>query len=167
MQQTLYRVHLSIVDVIFRSQFTLPLKLTPLQRTHPITSRQIFLVRNLYTYYFKQSFIVSLKFFSIIFILFFSQFNDIFRLAKRNIRRDFQSVFTSVVDTFHICKYVQSATEQAQKHGYYHGDVLLQMANHFFFYSENQYQPQQQYSLPLHWLTFSLIAKTRQPRQVL
>ena len=77
MQQTLYRVHLSIVDVIFRSQFTLPLKLTPLQRTHPITSRQIFLVRNLYTYYFKQSFIVSLKFFSIIFILFFSQFNDI------------------------------------------------------------------------------------------
>ena len=146
-------------------QFTLPLKLTPL--TRPITSCQTFLVRNLYTYYFKQSFKVSLKFFPVIFILFFSQFNDIFRFAKRNIHRDFQSIFTSFVNTFHVCKCVQSATEQAQKHGYYHGGALLQMANHFLFYSENQYKLQQQYFLPLRWLTFSRIANTRQPRQVL
>ena len=166
MQSTFHKVHFSIVDVIFRFQFILPLKLTSLQWTHPITPRKAFLVRHLYTYYLKQHFIVSLGFSSFIY-LFFSQFNGIFTFTRKNIRRYFQSIFTSMVDTFHSCKYVQRATKQGQKHGCTHGDILLQMANYLFFYSENQDKPQQQYSLPHRWLTFSRIPNTRQPHESL
>ena len=43
--------------------------------------------------------LVSFKL-SLIFILFFSQFNGLFRYIKTKTCRDFQFVFTSMVDTF-------------------------------------------------------------------
>ena len=58
---------------------------------------------------------------------------DVFRSIKIRILRDFQPVFTFMVDAFPVCKDVQSAVGQGEKHGYNHGDVLFYMANHFFF----------------------------------
>ena len=60
-----------------------------------------------------------------------------FRSIKIRIFRDFQSVFTFMVDTFPSCKDLQSADQrsavgQGGKHGYNHEDILLYMANHFF-----------------------------------
>ena len=50
------------------------------------------------------------------------------------ILRDFQSVFSFMVDTFRSCKDLQSADHgcavgQGEKHEYNHGDILL----YFFF----------------------------------
>ena len=42
-------------------------------------------------------------------ILFFNQFNDIFKSTKMKARRDSQSVFTSMVDAFASCKDVENA----------------------------------------------------------
>ena len=156
MQRTLYRVRLSIADIIFRSQFTLPPKLTPLQRTYPITGRKTFLVRNLYTYYFKQSFIVSLKFSSIIVILF------TFSGSQREIFAGISSLHSPPWLTRFTFENMSKAQRNRDRR-----DALLHMANYFFFYSENQYKPQQQYSLPLRWLTFPRIANTCQPHQIL
>ena len=111
MQRILCSVHLSIADIIFRSQFTLPPR-TELYITDTSDSRpyKALFVTNLYTFYFKR-FIVSLKLFSII-ILFFSQFNGFFRNISMKIGRDFQSVFTSMFYAFSSCKDVQSAMGQ-------------------------------------------------------
>ena len=38
-----------------------------------------------------------------------------------------------MVDAFPVCKDVQSAVGEGEKHGYNHGDILFYMANHFFF----------------------------------
>ena len=62
----------------------------------------------------------------------------IFRSIKIRILRDFQSVFTFMVVTFPSCKDLQSADQrsavrQEEKHEYNHGDIMLYMANDFFF----------------------------------
>ena len=62
----------------------------------------------------------------------------IFRSIKIRILRDFQSVFTFMIDTFPSCKDLQSADQwsavrQGEKHGYNHGDIMFYMANDFFF----------------------------------
>ena len=61
-----------------------------------------------------------------------------FRSIKIRILRDFQSVFAFMVDTFPSSKDLQSANQwsavgQGEKHGYNHGDIMLYMANDFFF----------------------------------
>ena len=67
-----------------------------------------FLIRNLYTFYFRQCFAVLFKFSSIFVILFFSLLKtQVYK--NENARREFQSVFTSLIDTFPNCKNVQSA----------------------------------------------------------
>ena len=134
MQRRLYSGHLSIADVIFRSQF----KLSPrtnffIVDTPNNRSYKIFFVRNLYTFYFRQCFTDSFKFSSIFYILFFSQFNGLFRSIKMEILSDFQSVFISMVDAFPSCKDLQSTMGQGQKHGYKHGVILWHMVNNFFF----------------------------------
>ena len=82
--------HQSIADITFMSQITL------LPRTGPI--------RNIYTFYFRYCLTVWFKFSSI--------FSDLFWSIKKKNCRDFQSVFTSMVDAFPSWKYVQSATVQ-------------------------------------------------------
>ena len=121
MQRTLYSGHLSIVDIIFRSQLTLP----PRIYLSIADTSNIRVLRNLYTFYFGQCFIVSFKLSSIFVILLFSQFDGLFRSIKiqeLEICRDFQPVFISVVDVFSSCKDVQSAMGQGQKYRYNHGD---------------------------------------------
>ena len=65
---------------------------------------KIFLVRNLKTSYFRNCFTVSFKISWVFVILFFIQFNDLFRSTKIKIRRNFQSVFTSMVDALPVPK---------------------------------------------------------------
>ena len=82
MKQTIYSGHLSIEDIIFKSQFTLPFRIDLSIADKPNNSPyKTFLVRNLYTFYFRQHFKVSRKF-SSIFILLFSQFIKLFRSIK-------------------------------------------------------------------------------------
>ena len=71
MQWTLYSGYLSIADIIFRSQFTLP-PITDLSIADAPNNRpyKTFLVRNLYAFYFRQFFTVSHKF-SSIFVFYF------------------------------------------------------------------------------------------------
>ena len=69
MQWALYSGHLSIVDIIFRSQLTLPPQNLPLYSGH--AQYWTFLARNLYTFYFGQCFTVSFKFSSIFVVLLF------------------------------------------------------------------------------------------------
>ena len=62
----------------------------------------------------------------------------LFGSIKIRILRDFQSVFTFMVDTFPSCKDLQrvdqwSAVGQGEKHGYNHGNIMLYIANDFFF----------------------------------
>ena len=62
----------------------------------------------------------------------------IFRSIKIRILRNFQSVFTFMVDTFPRCKDLQSADQrsavmQGEKHGYNHGDIMFYMTYDFFF----------------------------------
>ena len=61
------------------------------------------LVKNLNSFHFRQCFTVSFKFSSIFLILFFS--------IKIRILRNFQSIFTFIVDTFPSCKDMQSADQ--------------------------------------------------------
>ena len=92
-------------------------------------------------------------------MLFFSQFNGLFRFIKMKIRRDFQSVFTSMFNAFSSCKEVQSVMgrdrimEQSSRFQFH-------MANKLFFTQEKR---QQQHSCPLFWLAFSHITNNRQP----
>ena len=96
-----------MMDIIFRSQFTLPPR-TDLSIADTPNNRpyKTFLVRNLYTFYFRQCFKISFKFilFKIIlyysFNLYFSQFNGLFRMIKIKICRYFKFVFISLVDAF-------------------------------------------------------------------
>ena len=95
--------NLHVADTL-RSQFTLSPRTDLSIADMPINRLyKTFLLRNLYTFYCRQCFTVSLKF-SLILFYFFSQVNGIFRSIKIKIRRDFQSVFTSMVDTFPSCK---------------------------------------------------------------
>ena len=118
MQWTLYSRYLSIADIIFRSQFTLP-PITDLSIADAPNNRpyKTFLVRNLYAFYFRQFFTVSLKFSSIFVFLFFSQFNNLFRFITIKTRGDF-----TMVDAFPSCKNIQSGMGKGQKHEYNHGD---------------------------------------------
>ena len=70
-------------------------------------------LRNINTFYFRHRLTVFFKFSSI----FVSSVASFWSIKKKKIR-DFQSAFTSMVDAFPSCKYVQSATEQGQKHRY-------------------------------------------------
>ena len=130
MQRTLYSKHFCIVGIIFRSQFTLfprtDLSVTGTPDSWPYKT---FLIRNLYTFCFRQCFKLS----SINVTLIFSQFNGFFRHINIKIFRDFQSVYTSMVDTFPRYKDVQKALVHGQKHGCNHGYFCLHMANHLLF----------------------------------
>ena len=123
MQRTLYSGHLSTADIIFRSQLTLPSRTdpsivdTPNNRPH-----KTFLVRSLYKFYFGQCFTISFKFSSIFIILFWDQFNGLFRPIKLTKSGDFDSAFTSMIDVFSSCKDVQCVLERGQKYGYSHED---------------------------------------------
>ena len=131
MQRTLYSGHLSVEGIIFSPNSNYPLELTSLQQTRPrnftwsileyFVSYKTFLVRNSYTFYFRQCYTVSFNF-SSIFVIFFSQLNGISRSVKMKIRGDSQSVFISMADVFPSCKDVQSTIGQKQKHGYNHVD---------------------------------------------
>ena len=114
------------------------LDLASLQQTCSITVIYDTFLKDFYTFYFRQCFAVPFKFSSVFPILFFSQFDGYFRSIKIKICRDFQFVFTSTIDMFSSCRDVQNVTEQRQKQGYRHGDILLHMANHL--YSEHQYE---------------------------
>ena len=70
----------------------------------------------------RRCFTISFKFSSIFIILFFNQFNGLFSSIKTEFCREFQPVFTSMVDMFPNCKDVQSAMGQRQRHEYNHGD---------------------------------------------
>ena len=86
-------------------------------------------VRSLYTFYFRQCFTVSFKFSSSLLFHFFSQFNSFFRFIKMKILGNFQSVFTSMVDTYPNCKDVQSAIGHTITEIFF----CLHMAYHLFF----------------------------------
>ena len=112
-----------IADIIFRSNFTL------LSRTdHSIEEKpnnrsyEVFLVRRLYKFNFGQCFTISFKFSSIFVILSWDEFNGPFRSIKMRNCKDFQSVFTSMIDVFSSCKDVQCAMGSGWKYGYNHGD---------------------------------------------
>ena len=96
-------------------------------------------VRSLFTFYFRQCFTVSFKFSSSLLFYFLSQFNNFFRFMKMKILGNFQSVFTSMVDTYPNCKDVQSAIGQGQKRGYYNHRNILLLAHGLppILYSEN------------------------------
>ena len=115
---------------------------------------ETFLVRNLYTFYFRQCPTVSLKLSSIFVILFFSHFNGLFRYIKMKTHRDFQSVFTSMVDAFSNCKVVQSAMGRNRNIDTIM-DISVAHGQPPLFYSENKYKPQQQHSFPLCWLALT------------
>ena len=123
MQRTLYSEHLSIVDIIFRSQLTL----------HPRTDLSIAGTSNIRhvlqeicirftlgnVLQFSLSFLRSLLFY------FFNQFNGLFssmKMQRLYICRNFQSVLISMVDVFSGCKDAQSEMWQGQNYGYNHGD---------------------------------------------
>ena len=117
-------------DIIFRSKFTLlprtNLSIGDMSNNRPYKT---FFVRNLYTVYFKQCFTVLSKFSSIFFILVFSQINCFFRFTKIKMCRDFQSIFTSMVDAFPSCKDIQSAATETWMQSW---RFLLHMTSHLF-----------------------------------
>ena len=59
-----------------------------------------------------QCFTVSSKFYSTFVTLLFSQFNGLYKSINVKIRKDLQSVFPSMVDSFPSCKGAQSAMRQ-------------------------------------------------------
>ena len=83
MQRTLYSGHLSIADIIFRNQFKIPFR-TDLSIADTPNNKpcKTFLARNLYKFYLRQCFTVSLKLSLLFVILFFGQFNDLFGPQK-------------------------------------------------------------------------------------
>ena len=88
----------TIEDIICSSQFTFPPR-TNLSKVYTPNNKpyKIFLVRNLYAFYFRLCFTVSLKF-SSIFTLFSSQPTGLFRPIEMKTLRDFQSVLIPVQD---------------------------------------------------------------------
>ena len=156
MWRTLYSGHLSIADIIFRSEFTLPPR-TDLPIANTPNNRP-YIRHSLYVFCLRQCFTVSFKFSSIFIILFFSKINVLFRFTKIKLRRDFRSVLAFMVDAFPNCKNVQSTTG---------GRIMDTIIEIFvalwpppFLYSENKYKPQ--YSFPLYCWLFH-IANTHQP----
>ena len=109
MLRTHYRVHLSISGIIFRCQFTLPPR-TDLSIADTTNSRlyETFLGRNLYTFCFRQCFTVSFKFSMIFVILFFSQFNGLFRSIKMKIQRDFSPYSPPWLTFFPVAKMIKA-----------------------------------------------------------
>ena len=109
MLRTLYRVHLSIPDIIFRCQFTLPPR-TDRSIADTTNSRlyETFLGRNLYTFCFRQCFTVLFKFSMIFVILFFSQFNGLFRSIKMKIQRDFSLYSPPWLTCFPVAKMIKA-----------------------------------------------------------
>ena len=107
--------------------FNQNLSKTSLCRVDTPNNRQYktFLIRNLYTFYFRQCFAASFKFLQsvILFFNFLASLMAFFRSIKMKICRNSQSVFTSMVDWFPSCKDVQSAVVQGLKHKYNHGDL--------------------------------------------
>ena len=83
MQWPLYSGHLSIADIIFRSQLTLSSRTDPsIADTSNNRSYKTFLVRDLHKFSFGQCFIISFKFSSIFTILFLREFNGLFSSIK-------------------------------------------------------------------------------------
>ena len=123
MQRTLYSGHLSIVDITFRLQLTLPPR-TDLSIADTSNIRHFlqeicihFTLDNVLQ--FRLSFLRSFLFY------FFSQFSDLFipiKMQGLQICRKSQSVFISMVDVFFGCKDTQSSVGQGQKYGCNHGD---------------------------------------------
>ena len=121
MQRTLYSGQFSILDIIFRSQLTLPTR-TDLPMADTSNIRQFleeicihFTLDNVL--HFRLSFLRYLLFY------FFSKFNGFFSSMKMQglyICRNFQSVFISMPDVFSGCKDAKSA--MGQRYGYNHGD---------------------------------------------
>ena len=154
MQRTLYSGHLSIADIIFRSQLTLPSRTdhsiadTPNNRPY-----KTFLVRNLYTFYFGQCFTILFDFFSI--------FVRLFRSIKMKNCRYFQSVFTSMIDVFSSCEDVSAQWDKDRNM-----DIIMEIsAAHGqppLPQSVNQYTLQKQHSCPILWLALSHITNVRQ-----
>ena len=102
MKRILYSGYLPIADISFWFQITLPPEIdlfiadTPNSRSY-----KTFLVKNLHMFYIGQCLIVSFKFFSFFVVLFFGQFNGLFRYIKIKIGWDFRYVLC----VKHGCKY--------------------------------------------------------------
>ena len=106
-------VDTSIADTIFRSKLPLTPR-TDISITDTPCSRsyKIFLVTDLHTFNFRHCFAIPFKLSPTFVILIFSQFNGLFRHIKIEIGKDFQSVFTSMVNQFPSRKDVQSTMGQ-------------------------------------------------------
>ena len=162
MQRALYSGYLSIANIIFRSQFTLPPS-TDISITDKFDSRpyKTFFVRNLYTFYFKQ-YLVSFKLFSIVVILFFSQSNGIFRYIKMKIGKENSPP--------QLTRFPVAKMFKAQWGRDANMDAIMEIsASHgqpALVYSENQYQPQQQHFCPFRWLAFSHTLQTVVNKQI-
>ena len=63
-------------------------------------SYKTFLIRRLYSFYFRQCFTILFKFSSVFVILFFSPFNGFFSSIKMKIGKNFPVLITSNVNTF-------------------------------------------------------------------
>ena len=80
--------------------FNVPIDITTLEMKSLIADTptkkyyKTFLVRNRHPFYLTQCFTVWSKFLSIFIILFFSQFDDLFRSTKMRTRRDLGSFFS-------------------------------------------------------------------------
>ena len=122
MQRTLYSVRLSIADIIFRSQLTLPSTTDPSIAHAPNNMPcKTFLERKLYKFHSGQCFTISFNFSSIFIILFLSQFNGLFRSIKMKNCGYFQSVFNCMIDVFSSYKDVNAQWYKVRD-GYNYGD---------------------------------------------
>ena len=123
MQWVFYSGYLSTVDIVFRFQLTIP-PITELSIAETPNNRscKTFLVRNFYTFYFRQSFTAQLKFPSMFVSLFLWQFDGLFRFTKMKFIRDFLYAFKFMVDAFPEAKMSKAPWGQGQKHKYNHGD---------------------------------------------
>ena len=160
MQWVFYSGYLSTVDIVFRFQLTIP-PITELSIAETPNNRscKTFLVRNFYTFYFRQSFTAQLKFPSMFVSLFLWQFDGLFRFTKMKFIRDFLYAFKFMVDAFPRGKDV-------------HGDrarnintIMETSAAHDqppLLHTKNQHEPLQPHSCPLCWLVLSRTADTRQ-----
>ena len=76
--------------------------------------------------------------------------------------KDFQSVFTSMVDTFPSCK--MSKTQWAGIETWMKSRrFLLQMANHLFFTARISTNDSNSIFVHFYWVALTRIANTRQP----
>ena len=115
----------------------------------------------MYTCYFGQRFTVSFKLSLIFAILFFTQFNGLFRYIKMKIYRGFQPVFTSMVNALPSFKDVQSAVGLEQKNGCYHEYFCCTKSTNFSL--QRKLVRTTATAFLFTWLALSRIANTRQP----